>query len=213
VTVGAVRLLRREVEWRTWFPILAWFAVPAMHVVTRRPVMYDGDRHFLFILPPVFITCGLALDALMARLRLGAAQAVAGILIVLPGLLGLARLHPYPYAYYNAIAGGDQGAFRRYETDDWLTCYKETLENLDAASIEAPALFEHRQPAIAGAYSDGRWPVEPFDPADDRTFPGSLLLLTTRTNSDLAIHPADPIILTVGRQGATFCVVKRVPSS
>jgi len=211
VAVGVVRFLRRQVDGRTWIPVVAGFVVPAISVVTQRPAMYDGYRHFLFILPPVFITCGLALDALMARLRLPAAQAVAGTLIVLPGILGSAGLHLYPYAYYNAFAGGVQGAFRRYETDYWLTCYKETLESLEAQETEAPALFVLRQPAIARAYAGGRWPVEPFDPEDDRPFPGSLLLLTTRTNSDLAIHPADPVILAVGRQGATFCVVKQVP--
>jgi len=211
--VGAVRFVRRQVDWRTWIPITAWFIVPALYVVTQRPAMYDGYRHFLFILPPVFITCGLALDALMARLRLPAAQAVAGTLIVLPGILGIAGLHPYPYAYYNVFAGGVQGAFRRYETDYWLTCYKETVEALEAQGLDTETLFVHRQPAIARAYAGAQLRIEPFDPDADQTTPGSLLLLTTRSNSDQAIHPADPIILAVGRQGATFCVVKRVPSN
>jgi hypothetical protein len=213
VVAAVARLCRRTLDWRDWTWILAWFFLPFLYVVVRRPPMYDGYRHFLFILPPVFIVTGVGFDTVVSRLKHARFVVPVFIALLLPGLAGIVSLHPYEYTYYNSFAGGTGGAFRRYETDYWLTCYKETLENLDAANIEAPALFVHRQPAIARAYSDGRWPVEPFDPADDRTFPGSLLLLTTRTNSDLAIHPADPIILTVGRRGATFCVVKRVPSA
>ncbi len=122
------------------------------------------------------------------------------------------RLHPYPYTYYNEFTGGIDGAFRRYETDYWLTCYKEAVESLGAEGLDSTPLFVHRQPAIARAYAGTQRRVESFDPDADQTTPGSLLLLTTRSNSDLAIHPDDPVILTVGREGATFCVVKRVAS-
>jgi hypothetical protein len=209
---SGARCLRRQIEWRTWIPLLLWFVVPVAYVVTQRPAMYDGFRHFLFILPPVFVASGLALDTLRPRLRVPFLQAVIGFVLLLPGLLALVRLHPYPYTYYNAFAGGVEGAFRRYETDYWLTCYKEAVESLEAEGLDSAPLFVHRQPAIARAHAGAQWRVESFDPEDDQTTPGSLLLLTTRSNSDLAIHPDDPVVLTVGREGATFCVVKRVAS-
>jgi hypothetical protein len=202
----------RQIDWRTWIMVVLWLIVPCAYVVTQRPAMYDGYRHFLFVLPPIFIACGLALDALWSRLRQPAGQVAIGALLLVPGLLGIVRLHPYPYTYYNLLAGGVSGAFRNYETDYWLTCYKETLEALESHGLDSAPLFVHRQPAIAQAYAGTQWRIEPFDPAEDRTTPGSLLLLTTRANSDLAIHPADPVILTVGRQGASFCVVKRIPA-
>jgi hypothetical protein len=212
LAVSGVRFARSRIEWRTWIQVVLWLVVPCAYVITQHPAMYDGYRHFLFILPPIFIACGLALDALWSHLRAPVAQALIGLALLLPGLLGLVRLHPYPYAYYNEFAGGINGAFRRYETDYWLTCYKETVEALEAQGLDTVPLFVHRQPAIARAYAGAQWRIEPFDPDADEASRGSLLLLTTRSNTDLAIHPDDPVILTVGRQGATFCVVKRVLS-
>ena len=211
--VGAVRFARKDLDWRTGFPVLAWFALPALYVLARRPAMYDGYRHFLFILPPVFIAAGLALEAVHDRLRRPLLQLAAAAAILLPGVIGLVRMHPYPYAYYNTFAGGVQRAFRSYETDYWLTCYKESIERLQSEEVEAPALFVLRQPAIAREYAPGTWDVEPFEPEDDRTTAGSLILLTTRSNVDRTVHPDDPVVLSVGRLGATFCVVKRVPGS
>jgi hypothetical protein len=210
--VSAMRFARRRIEWRTWIPVLLWFLVPLAYVMMRHPAMYDGYRHFLFILPPIFIACGLALDALWSRLRPPAGQALVAVALLLPGVLGIARLHPYPYTYYNVFTGGVAGAFRRYETDYWLTCYKEAMKTLEARGLDNEVLFVLRQPPIARAYAGAAWRIEPFEPDADQTSPGNLLLLTTRSNSDLTIHPDDPAILTVGRQGATFCVVKRVSS-
>jgi len=211
LVISGVRVIRRQIDWRTWTPIVLWLALPYGYVVTQRPAMYDGYRHFLFILPPVFIGCGLAFDALWSRLRNLGGRVILGALVLVPGLLGIVSLHPYPYTYYNLIAGGVRGAFRSYETDYWLTCYKETLEAPELQDFDSAMLYVHRQPTIARVYAGPRWRIEAFDPDADQTTPRSLLLLTTRTNSDLAIHPTDPVILNVGRQGATFCVVKRIP--
>jgi hypothetical protein len=67
--VSGVRLARRRIEWRTWIQVVLWLIVPCAYVITRRPAMCDGYRHFLFALPPIFIACGLALDALWSHLR------------------------------------------------------------------------------------------------------------------------------------------------
>jgi hypothetical protein len=211
--VGVVRFARKDLDWRTYFPVLAWFALPALFVLARRPALYDGYRHFLFILPPVFISAGLAWEAVHKRLQYPILQLAAAAAILLPGVVGLVRMHPYPYAYYNAFAGGVQRAFRSYETDYWLTCYKESIEQLQSEGTVAPALFVLRQPAIAREYAPATWDVEPFEPEDDRTTAGSLILLTTRSNVDEKVHPDDPVVLSVGRLGATFCVVKQVPGS
>lgn len=114
------------------------------------------------------------------------------MLILAPGIFALVRLHPYPYTYYNAFIGGVGGAFRRYETDYWLTCYKETLRLINQeAQGHAVTLFALRQPQIARRYAAANVTVEGFDPDNDTTFPGSLLLLTTRYNQDQTHHPQD----------------------
>ena len=201
----------QRLSWRDLLPVLLWFLLPFAYVVLRRPPMYDGYRHFLFILPPVFVFIALAFQALFERLR---RPWVSGLLLagtLLPGLIGLASLHPYQYTYYNTLAGGTGGAFRRYETDYWLTCYRELMSELNQTAPAGSTLFVHRQPSIAQEYAGPGLTVLRYDPDDDQTFSGSLLLLTTRANVDLVNHPEAPELLAVGREGAVFCLVRRIP--
>ena len=205
------RVKSRKIDWRSMTPIVLWFLVPFVYVLIVRPPMYDGYRHFLFILPPVFILGGLAIQAIWERLNNRWSFALTLMVLVVPGIIGLVRLHPYEYTYYNLLVGDTGGAFRRYETDFWLTCYKELMAELDEEATPGTTLFVHRQPSIAQEYASPGIIINRFDPDDDRTFPGSLLLLTTRANVDLSIHPEAPEILSVGQEGAVFCLVKDIP--
>ena len=54
----AAGLRKFRADWRRLAQaglILAWFVIPVGYVLLRRPPMYDGMRHFLFILPPPFV--------------------------------------------------------------------------------------------------------------------------------------------------------------
>ena len=209
--VGAWRAFHQRLEWRALLPVLLWFLLPLAYVLLRRPPMYDGYRHFLFILPPVFVFIALALQALFERLRRGWASGLLLAGILLPGLIALVSLHPYEYTYYNALTGGTGGAFRMYETDYWLTCYRELLGELNQSAPAGSTLFVHRQPDIAATYAAPGLTILQFDPDDDQTFPGSLLLLTTRADTDLLHYPEAPEVLAVGRDGAVFCLVRQRP--
>ena len=173
--------------------------------------MYDGYRHFLFLLPPVFILCGLVFQAIEQRLRNRWIYALTLTVLIIPGVIGLIRAHPYEYTYYNLLVGGTGGAYRGYETDFWLTCYKELMAQVDEEVTPGTTLFVHRQPSIAKEYASPGIIIDRFDPDDDRTFQGSLLLLTTRANVDISIHPDAPEIISVGREAAVFCLVKDIP--
>jgi hypothetical protein len=201
----------RQVDWRSITPIIIWFFVPFVYVLILRPPMYDGYRHFLFILPPVFIVSGLAFQVILERLRKSWTYALTLMVLIVPGVIGLVRLHPYEYTYYNLLVGGTGGAFRHYETDFWLTCYKELMAQVDERVATGTTIFVHRQPSIAKEYAAQGLIINRFDPDDDRTFPGSLLLLTTRANVDLSLHLEAPEIMNTGREGAVFCLVKDIP--
>lgn len=202
---------RRQVDWRPLAALLIWLLVPFAYVVFLRPPMYDGYRHFLFMLPPVFLLAGFGLQAAFHRLRSPGLQLALLALVVAFGAAGIARTHPYEYAYTNAVAGGMGGAFRRFEMDYWLTCYKESMEHVNHSAADQPTVFVLRQPANAHYYAAAGVRVVPFEPTADATFPGSLLLLTTRTNLDQAFHAQDPIVYQVEKDGAVLCVLRRVP--
>ncbi len=115
--------------------ILATAVLPIALVVATRPVLYNGVRHFLFVIPPLAIVAGLAgayiIRFLAARTRV-AAVAAAAALAVSVGLsvYDLARMHPYQYAQFNRIAGGLRGADDRYMIDYWGLGLKEAAETL-----------------------------------------------------------------------------------
>jgi hypothetical protein len=208
---AARRVARKTIEWRSLAALLLWFLLIFAYVLLKRPPMYDGYRHFLFILPPVFICAGLALQFILKRSRRTWLNALLLAALALPGVVSLVTLHPYQYTYYNTLMGGTGGASRRFETDYWLTCYREIIEQVNANTPPGVTLFVHRQPAIAQQYAAPGLLIERFDPDDDQTFSGSLLLLSSRTNVDQKVHLEAPILYSVGRDGAVFCVVKKIP--
>ncbi|HEU4759226.1 MAG TPA: glycosyltransferase family 39 protein, partial [Dehalococcoidia bacterium] len=210
VVSAMVGAWKRQVDWRSLAALLLWLLVPLLYAVWLRPPMYDGYRHFLFMLPPVFLLAGFGLQAVFHGIRSRGLQLGTLALLVALGAAGIARTHPYEYAYTNTLAGGMGGAFRRFETDYWLTCYKETMEHVNRSAADQPTLFVLRQPANALYYAAPGVHVEPFEPEADATFPGSLLLLTTRTNIDQAVHAQDPIVYQVEKDGAVLCVLRRV---
>jgi hypothetical protein len=85
------------------------------------------------------------------------------------------------------------------------------MGELNQTAPAGSTLFVHRQPSIAQEYAGPGLTVLRYDPDDDQTFSGSLLLLTTRANVDLVNHPEAPELLSVGRDGAVFCLVRRIP--
>ena len=191
--------------------VLAWLVVPVAYFVVERPPVYDGMRHFLFVLPPIFVSCAMGLDWLLVHVRhvwLGLSIAA---LIVTPGAIGIVSLHPYEYTYYNSFVGGTAGAFRHYETEYWLTCYREAVERLNRSTSEPVRLFVHREPATAAPYAAANVSVLDERGQVSSIHSGDMILVNTRTNEDRQTFRNAPPLFTVGRAGATFCVVKVVP--
>ena len=203
---------------RTNFPkfiqsllIFAWFVIPLGYAILSRPPMYDGMRHFLFILPPVFIFSGFAFDYLFNIIKNKWINVLLVIIVLVPGLFGMVQLHPYEYTYYNSFIGGTAGAFRHYETDYWLTCYKEAVEQFNQKETQPVKLYIHREVEVAQPYAAKNVKVLDERGAEDQIQSGDYLLVNTRTNEDRKTFRDAPIIFSIGRAGATFCVIKEIP--
>ena len=200
-----------------WLTLTA-FLIPFIYVLALRPPMYDGFRHFLFIVPPVFVTVGLGLQFLFDGLsktisKLGVTSWLyAGLVLVLvaPNFFAIASLHPFEYTYYNSFVGGTGGALRTYETDYWLTCYKQAVEQFNLKYPNA-TLFVHREPEVASPYAAPGITV-----LDERgnlasIQPGDFILVNSRTNEDRKTFHDAPVVIAIGRDGATFCEIKSIP--
>jgi len=108
---------------------------PIAYAVATRPPLYDGLRHFLFVVPPLAALAGLGLDAALrwaARRTHLPAGALAGLLGLAVGMQAftMVRLHPYEYVYYNGLVGGLPGADQRYVMDYWANSVPEATRML-----------------------------------------------------------------------------------
>jgi hypothetical protein len=120
--------------------LLVWLAatLPIVVTVLAQPAMYNGIRHFVFVLPPLAVLGGLASAWLIAALRrrsrrLGAAAGIALLGGVALPVVDMARLHPYEYTFFNRLAGGVAGAHGRYMVDYWGLSFKQASQGLAGA--------------------------------------------------------------------------------
>jgi hypothetical protein len=187
----------------------AWFFVPFCLVILLRPNMYDNFRQFLFIIPPIFIFAGIAFDLWFAHIRNRLVAILVVVLILLPGVFWNIKLFPYQYAYYNSFIGGDAGAFRNYETDYWMTSYREAAEFLNQNAPPKSKIYVWSTNRIAKKYFNRNdLSIKSYD----NTCTADYAIIPTRYDTDLTVYPDDPVIYQVEKDHAVFMVVKQLYS-
>jgi hypothetical protein len=143
-TAGALVAAMRSDVARRRRAVLALIAfaalLPLAVTVLARPAMYNGIRHFVFVLPPLAILGGLAgswlLERAWPRRPVAALAVVLFVLGIASPIIEMARLHPYEYTHFNRVAGGVQGARDRYMLDYWALSFKQASLGLKAKIAE-----------------------------------------------------------------------------
>lgn len=136
---GVAALLRRGGRPEHVRPALALLLlgmaifVPPIYAVYKGSPLYDGYRHFLFVVPPMVALAAVTTEALIVRLRRrwarAAAWALTGALLV-DLLVQSVRLHPHQVVYFNRFIGGVAGAIGRYDTDYYGNTNPEAMLGL-----------------------------------------------------------------------------------
>jgi hypothetical protein len=111
--------------------------LPVAIAIITRPAMYNGIRHFVFLMPAFAILGGLAASYLIDRLArrakpLAAVAALVFAIGVISPVIDMARLHPYEYTYFNKMAGGVRGATGQFMIDFWGLSFKQAAQALNA---------------------------------------------------------------------------------
>ena len=137
----------------------------------------------------------------------------AGLTLVLlvPGLYGIIKLHPYQYTYYNFYIGGTSRAYQNYETDYWLTCYKDAVQALNERTDAPARLIIKREAYLAEPFANENLQIIQFDDATEDIGPGDYVLANSRTNDNLTMYPRAPIVIEISRVGAKFCTIRQIP--
>ena len=128
--------------------LVAFSAIfPIVYVVVQQPILYDGIRHMLFVVPPLVCLAARALDLAFERIShwrssLAIASLSAVGLYLILQITVMLRLHPHEYVYFNQLVGGLPGAAGRYETDYWGNSIREAVEilveRLESESMARP---------------------------------------------------------------------------
>jgi len=131
-------LSRNDVSARrkTVFLMLTLAAMlPLVIAMVKRPALYNGIRHFIFVIPPMAVLAGVAFAKLMSWLGEGrrvwqpAALAVFAFGLLLP-MGEMIRLHPYQYTHFNHIAGTVRSADNLFMLDYWGLALKQASDDL-----------------------------------------------------------------------------------
>lgn len=138
--LGVCLLLRRAREpqyaMRTLAFVLLGISIsfPPLYAIARSSPLYDGIRHFLFLVPPICVAAGLTMAWIQsnARSRLWSGLLVL-TLVVFCGrqALIMKHMHPVEYVWFNAFAGGLPGVEDRYDLDYYGGSYEEAIDALE----------------------------------------------------------------------------------
>ncbi|MCK1544158.1 glycosyltransferase family 39 protein [Bradyrhizobium sp. 147] len=115
--------------------------LPLAIAMVKRPALYNGIRHFVFVIPPMAVLGGVAFGWTMERLRANhrtwqpvvLATFCFGLALSLAEMI---RLHPYQYTHFNHIAGTVRGADDRFMLDYWGLALKQASDELREQLIE-----------------------------------------------------------------------------
>lgn len=164
---------RRTVQRRAVLLLLALAATfPIALTVVLRPAMYNGIRHFVFVVPAIAVVGGLAAARLIERAAAWKPAAAAGGLALLAvgcalPVIGMVKLHPFEYTYFNAIEGGVSAARGRYMLDYWGLSLKQASDALLArlaADHAAPQGRAYWKIAVCGPHPPAQVALGPhFD--------------------------------------------------
>jgi hypothetical protein len=118
-----------------WLPVALAATVPLCYTLLAHPPLYNGIRHFTFLLPVFAVVGAWGVRALWRAAwawRLEPLVMVAAAALAAFHLTTLVRLYPYEYVYYNQLVGGLPGAAGRWEMDYWSASLKEAIPFLSA---------------------------------------------------------------------------------
>lgn len=223
IATAARRLLRGLDHRRAaiYWMLLVWLSLPLVLFFVMRPNAYDGMRHFLFLLPAIALLAAIGMQTLFAgmpgmKTRVAVGLAVAILLTMQLG--SILQLHPYQIAYFNRLVGGTAAATGQYDTEYWMTSYREAME-----WIRTQPTRDDGRPVrvLVAANENSRWCAEYYGNDDVEivtTLKGSqpghvpdeftYYLGTTRSLMSNNF-PASPVVKQVERAGAVFAVVKQ----
>ena len=189
---------------------LAALLPPAVTIVLR-PAMYNGLRHFVFVLPPLAVLGGMAGARMIEAARvisLGplAVAAVLAVGLVFP-VIEMRRLHPYEYTYFNDASGGVKHARDRYMLDYWGLSLKQASQGLLQTLANARASKPAERPWKIAVCGPHRSPQVELGPDFQTSWDPNGADFAMMLGEFYCMQFDAPLIVEVARSGVTYARV------
>jgi hypothetical protein len=219
IGIGAIAGKRLDrAQTRQYAILTTAILLPPIYAIAAGSILYDGMRHFLFLVPLLAVVAAIGLvHAARLLWRPLPLIAGAGVLAATWLAIGQARamieLHPHQYVYFNQIAGGLPGAAARYDTDYYGNSYKEAYARLfDHLWREDPQRFLDSDYVVSACMPE--FVADEYLPPNARWSDGpgvdetpDFYIGYTRGDCHNKF-PQTPVLLKVERQGAVLNVVR-----
>jgi hypothetical protein len=165
--VGAFGLLFKgwlapSVRRRDVLLLLVWFFLPVLYLPLSGAAVFDEWRHVFFVYPAIVGISLVGVVYVLGAVRglrgtMGRRVVAFGVLAALGVGIGtsvhtMARYHPFEHVYFNALAGGIDGAEGRFDLDYWGLSYRAALEFiLDSDDSPAVEVSVYSRPGLSNA--------------------------------------------------------------
>lgn len=212
---GWRRFKFRTPEFLPWFAVIMATVFPLFFILFDQPALYNGVRHFTFMLPPVTILAALGLcaswDALSHQPEIRLGFLLACVVLSMNTAYTLFSLHPYEYVYYNRLAGNMAEAEKEWEGDYWSSSLREAAAMLEAQippnEIDGDGLnYAPYRVAVCAESIQGRAYLDHRFQITSDWMNADFYISSTNMNCDKVMQ--GKIIATVKRMGAILAVVK-----
>lgn len=148
--------------------VLVCLLFPLVFVLYDRPALYNGVRHFTFVLPWLVIlsACGLiymwtilrkSQRCLMVWVRFVWLGVCIGLSMI--AMADMVALHPYEYMRLNRFAGSPQASQFAWEGDYWISAMREV-----APALTRMRLPEREQPYLVAVCAETQQGQSYLDP-------------------------------------------------
>jgi hypothetical protein len=164
--------IRKCFQHRLFVLFLMIIALNTTAYLIVRPVVYDGVRLFLFLVPPLASIAALSVIEFFRTNKNRLLKGIIGILIIIDAgfvVKEMLVLHPYQYIYFNELVGGLEGAYKHYDTEYWGASYNEAInwfkENI---AVDKKKLYNVHIDGIKYYVIYQAWNIKkvPFEEAD-----------------------------------------------
>jgi Dolichyl-phosphate-mannose-protein mannosyltransferase len=186
--------------------------LPVAVTVALRPAMYNGIRHFVFVLPPFAVLGGLAgmflVEIAARRFRFAP---IAAAVVLLAGtavpVAHMIRLHPFEYTYFNDFSGGVTAARGRYMLDYWGLSFKQASQALLASLAERHESKPHDRRWKIAVCGPHRSPQVELGPDFETSWDPSGADFAMMLGEFYCAKLNAPLLVEIARDGVTYARV------